>query len=227
MRIEKLIERVEGEATLLLRADSRGLVESARILFPRFRGIEKILERKEAMDALAITPRVCGICGHAHLIATVRALEACYEAAGAPLAVSPKAETIREITLMLEMAQNHFKWFYLTLLPAIPGFDFRRGAAVLAAHRAAAVCARAIALFAGQWPHNSYALPGGVACDPTHVEVMQALGAVEEAMAIFRDTMGGIGVEEVACLEEPEPLLASGGELGRLYRYFKRREWLK
>ncbi|WP_457596850.1 nickel-dependent hydrogenase large subunit, partial [Hydrogenimonas sp.] len=30
-----------------------------------------------------------------------------------------------------------------------------------------------------------------------------------------------------ACLEEPEPLLASGGELGRLYGYFKRREWLK
>ena len=57
--------------------------------------MEKILEGKNALDALVINPRVCGICGHAHLIATVEAIEDCYE----DIEISNKAKIIRELTL--------------------------------------------------------------------------------------------------------------------------------
>ena len=161
MRVERFIERIEGEATLLFDKKRDGSIKFVEILFPHIRGMEKFLERKPALDALAMTPRVCGICGHAHLIATAKALESCYENAGISVEVTPKAEAIRSLTLSMEMIQNHFKWFYLTLLPSVPGFATKRDAGILAAHRAASLCARVIAYLAGQWPHTSYALPGG------------------------------------------------------------------
>ncbi|WP_456451080.1 nickel-dependent hydrogenase large subunit [Hydrogenimonas sp.] len=225
--VERLIERVEGEATLLLQKDAAGVVTDAKILFPHFRGMEKILERKEALDALALTPRVCGICGHAHLVATARALEACYQAAGYEVALSEKARALRELTLSLEMVQNHIKWFALTLLPAVPGYPCQRDAAILAAHRMASLCARAIALMAGQWPHTSYVLPGGVMCDPTHLELLQATAFVEEAMGVFAETLTGLGAEGLAGTESPADLFEGEGMLPEFLRHMEARGWLE
>src|SRR3990167_405452 len=113
MITHELIERIEGEAVLDFKTDKSGAVQDANIRFIHFRGMEAILEGRNALDALVITPRVCGICGHSHLIATVQALESCYE----NLELSNKAKSIRELTLNFELIQNHFKWFYLTMLP--------------------------------------------------------------------------------------------------------------
>ena len=90
MKVERFIERIEGEAILLLDKEADGSIRDVEILFPHMRGMEKFLERKPALDALAMTPRVCGICGHAHLIATARALEACYAHAGIACRSAPK-----------------------------------------------------------------------------------------------------------------------------------------
>ena len=222
---EKLIEQVEGEATLLLEKERDGRIRSAKILFSHFRGLEKILERKEALDALALTPRVCGICGHAHLIATAEALEACYAAAGLPLDLSPKARKIRRFTLAMEMVQNHLKWFYLVLLPAVPGYAYGRDASVLAAHRGASICARAIARLAGQWPHTSYALPGGVMCDPTHLELLQAEADLDEALRLVESTLLGETAEAFAAREEPARLSEGRGDFASLARHFEERAW--
>ncbi len=108
----KLIEKIEGEAKLNFNF-KEGRIDFVDIEFMSTRNIENILRGKNAFDALVINPRVCGICGHAHLIATVQALESCYD----NLELSNKAKTIRELTLNFELIQNHFKWFYLTMLP--------------------------------------------------------------------------------------------------------------
>jgi len=74
----ELIEKIEGEAKLDFSFED-GKIDFVGIEFMTARGIENILKGKSALDALVINPRVCGICGHAHLIATVEALEDCYE----------------------------------------------------------------------------------------------------------------------------------------------------
>ena len=108
----KLIEKIEGEAKLNFHFKNNK-IDKVDVDFMSTRHIEDILKGKSPLDALVINPRVCGICGHAHLIATVRALEDCYER----IEISNKAKIIRELTLNFELIQNHFKWFYLTILP--------------------------------------------------------------------------------------------------------------
>ncbi len=101
MITHELIERIEGEAVLDFKTDKSGSVQEADIRFLHFRGMEAILEGRNALDALVIAPRVCGICGHSHLIAAVRMLESLYENAGYPITITPKAHAIREITLIM------------------------------------------------------------------------------------------------------------------------------
>ena len=110
INIEKLIEKIEGEAKLNI-SYKDDIIDFVEIEFFNTRNIENILKNRPALDALVINPRVCGICGHAHLIATVKALENCYN----DLQISNKAKILRELTLNFELIQNHFKWFYLTI----------------------------------------------------------------------------------------------------------------
>ena len=215
IRIEKLIEKVEGEATLCFHK-SGARIDFVDILFVSERGIEKILEGKPAEDALVINPRVCGICGHAHLIATVQALEACY----AHIEISPKARIIRELTLSFELIQNHFKWFYLTLLPLIG-----QKQQVTVAAEASRLMSRAIATLAGQYPHNSYAIVGGVVCDPTPVELLQLRNILHEAIAFFEKHLVAADTKALIRCEKVEKLLAQQGDLPQLLRLLLEREW--
>lgn len=100
----KLIEKIEGEAKLHFSFEKKK-INHVDIEFMSTRNIEKILEGKPALDALVINPRVCGICGHAHLLATVQALENCYE----NLELSPKAKLLRELTLNFELILKPFQ----------------------------------------------------------------------------------------------------------------------
>ena len=170
---EKLIGKIEGEAELDYTL-ANGSIEDVRINFGFYRGIEEILEGKDPRDALVITPRVCGICNHAHLMAAVRALEDGYENAGVKVSLSEKAENIREFTLACELLQNHIKWFYMTLLPNLEKYlkiDSGENYAMKASYFSVTIT-KALAIFAGQWPHSSYAVPGGVTCDPTQLDIM-------------------------------------------------------
>jgi len=90
----ELIEKIEGEATLEYQFQNR-VIEFVDIKFLSSRHIENILQGKNPLDALVINPRVCGICGHAHLMATVQALEICYT----DITISSKAKILRELTL--------------------------------------------------------------------------------------------------------------------------------
>ena len=74
----ELIEKIEGEAKLDF-SFKDDLIEYVKIEFLTARGIEKILQNRPALDALVINPRVCGICGHAHLIATKIGRASCRE----------------------------------------------------------------------------------------------------------------------------------------------------
>lgn len=211
-----LIDRIEGEASLYLEMDA-GRVAKAHIAFPHHRGMERMLEGRKATDALVITPRVCGICGHAHLLATVRAIESAYAQAGHPVVLSEKAERIRELTLVLEIIQNHFKWLYLVILPELAGLTGSTAVQTpLKGVYAASLATKILALFAGQWPHSSYMVPGGVTCDPTHLERVRAEGLLDELIAFYEKETAGTSLEAVLGFETCKDFNTLQSDLGTL-----------
>jgi len=219
MTTKAVIDRIEGEASLYFETRKERVVW-ASIAFPHFRGMEGMLEGRPASDALVLTPRVCGICGHAHLTAAVRALESAMADAGRLVAVSEKAERIRELTLILEIVQNHFKWFYLVIRPELA--KLRReggtGQTPLKGAFAAQTASKAIALFAGQWPHASYMLPGGVTCEPTHLERVRAEGFIDELIRFFETQTAGASLDEVLSFSTCRDFNALDSDLGAVER---------
>jgi len=167
--LKKIITKIEGEATLKVYGDKK--IDFVEIEFWQYRGLEKYLENRHYLDASVINPRICGICGHSHLLATALAFE---DAFG--FIPTKKAKIIREITVGLEIVQNHIKWFYMTLFPTqIDDKSF-----LFKAMKITRKVAKAIAVFAGQFPHNSYIIPGGVTCDPTYLEIMKVKDLLNE-----------------------------------------------
>lgn len=222
----ELIERIEGEAVLDFQTDKSGRVEEAAIRFLHFRGMEAILEGRNALDALVIAPRVCGICGHSHLIAAVRMLESLCENAGYPVAITPKAHAIREITLSCELIQNHIKWLYLVMLHESGKLLGEEPPVALKALYVSSQVNQLCALFSGQWPHSSYAIPGGVTCDPTHIEVMQALKILSEVEHFIEDEVLGCPAAVFESHMTNGTLLSLEGDFGTLLRFFERLEVL-
>ncbi len=222
MKVErKVLNRVEGEVELRLHWKN-DRVKDAFISAPSYRGFEKVLVGKPVLDALVITPRVCGICGHAHLMATVKAIESVYLNEGLDLTLSGKALSIRKLTLICEILQNHIRWFYLHLFPdliklepSLRGmYEPLRGRAWKEALRASGLPIKVIALFGGQWPHTSYALPGGVMCDPTDYEVVQARVYLEEFREFLEERTLGMPLDEYLSLQGGNYTEKVGGDVG-------------
>lgn len=217
MIIKKLIEKIEGEAELDY-SFKNGKIDDVKINFGFYRGIEKILEGKPPRDALVLTPRVCGICNHAHLLASVHALEDGYRNAGIEVELSNKAKDIREFTLACELIQNHIKWFYLTMLPELEkllDISTEENYALKASYLSSTIT-KALAIFAGQWPHSSYAVIGGVSCDPTYVDVLQAEGLIDESIKFFEKVIVDLEIDKLLAMRSTQELSEVGGDLGRL-----------
>ncbi|MEO1927458.1 MAG: nickel-dependent hydrogenase large subunit [Nautiliaceae bacterium] len=159
---KKIISKIEGEAVLKIQGKEK--IEFVEIEFWQNNGIEEYLKNRHFLDALVVNPRVCGICGHSHLFATAKVIEKVFD-----VKISSKAKIFREITTSLEIVQNHIKWFYMTLFPTI----IKDKKYIFKAVKFASEISKAIAVLAGQFPHNSYIVPGGVTCDPTYVEIIK------------------------------------------------------
>lgn len=199
MKITKeIIERIEGEATLELEWENDH-VHFAKIKFFNYRGIEEILRKRPLLDALALTPRVCGICSHSHAIASVLACESLIE----DLHVSQKVKDIREIALNAEKIHNHIKWYFFTILPELKklsdptyaGNAFQEKS-WFQAQKAVTESLKMGAYFTGQWPHGAFVMVGGVTCDPLKSDVISALGCLDAVTSFCEEVFLGVNVEE-------------------------------
>jgi len=217
IQIKQLIEKIEGEAELDFTFNN-GQIEDVKINFGFYRGIEEILKGKAARDALVITPRVCGICNHAHLLTAVRAIEDGYEKSGVKIELSSKANDIREFTLACELIQNHIKWLYMTILPQLEAYVNQKSEEhyAMKATYLSSTITKALAIFAGQWPHSSYAVPGGVTCDPTHLDVMQAQSLVDESITFFEQVVTGLNLDEYLAIDSISNLHTIQGDFGKM-----------
>ncbi len=214
--IIKLIEKIEGEAYLSYKRDDKGLISEAKVNFLSSRYIEEILKGKDVLDALVINPRVCGICGHSHLIATTKAIE---DAIGF-VDVPDNAKILREFTLSLEIIQNHFKWFYLTIAPLV-GFKFD----ISKVTKASQLTAKMIATVAGQYPHTSYSLPGGVTSTITPIEIVKLKRLNKDLIELFKKSLIDIEIDEFLRCDKIEKMLKRDGDLPSLMQEILNKRW--
>lgn len=202
MKTVDIVERIEGEAKLVCSWED-GLINDARIEFLNFRGFEFMLKGKSPLDALVYTPRICGICGQAHLHVTVNALENIYENIGEKLTITNKAKLLREIGLNIEIIDSHIKWFYMFIMPDIvnlsnkeyKGYEPIKGEKWLKASGAASETIKSLAIIGGQWPHTSYMVPGGVVSDPTLLDLVTMQNYLDNAIRYFEKNVIGIDIE--------------------------------
>ncbi len=221
MKTVDIVERIEGEAKLVCFWEE-DKISNARIEFLNFRGFEYILQNKPILDSLIYTPRICGICGQAHLKATVEALENIYENINEPLIISNKAKLLREIGLNIEIIDSHIKWFYMFIMPDIAKLDNNakynkyealKGSLWLSSLRVASETIKSLAIIGGQWPHTSYMLPGGVMSDPTLFDLTSMQNYLEQAIIFFENTLAGVEFEEYLSFSNMEDFLKTNGSL--------------
>lgn len=213
----ELIEKIEGEAKLNFSFTNKK-IDFVDIEFTTSRHIENILKGKNPLDALVINPRVCGICNHAHLIATVQALENCYE----DIEISNKAKIARELTLNFEIIQNHFKWIYLTLFPLL---GFKQN--IKGATYPSQLMAKAIATIGGQYPHNSYAIVGGIVSEITTTELVKMENYIDEVIKFYQENVIDANIEDFLVCESIEKILGSTGDLPTILNTLKKKEITK
>lgn len=213
----ELIEKIEGEAKLdfSFKDDKIDFVD---IEFLSSRHIENILKGKDAQDALVINPRVCGICGHAHLIATVNALEDCYE----DIEVSTKAKLIRELTLNFELIQNHFKWFYLVINPLLG-----KKQDIYKATFPSQLMGKAIATVGGQYPHTSYAVVGGIVSEITPNDLITMENIIDETISFYQKHLINVDITNFVVCENIDKVFSQTGDLPLALKILKNKAWHK
>ncbi|MDD4329330.1 MAG: nickel-dependent hydrogenase large subunit [Aliarcobacter sp.] len=224
MKTIDLVERIEGEAKLHCTWSNKK-VSDARIDFLNFRGFEYILEGKSPLDALVYTPRICGICGQAHLKATVDALENIYENINEKLQVTQKAKLLRQIGLNIEIIDSHLKWFYMFIMPDIIKLDTNdlgiymplKGSRWMEAQKSASETIKALAIIGGQWPHTSYMLPGGVMSDPTKLDLVMMQNYLQNTISFFEKSISGVSLENYLDFDSIDNLENLSADL----KYFK------
>jgi hydrogenase large subunit len=216
--------RVEGDLEIRLSVED-GRVRSAQANAPLFRGFEEMMLGKAPMDALTITPRICGICSISQSAAASAALGDLGGFAPAPQGALA--------TVILHAVENlcdhltHFNLFFCADFTrpayadrgwhdrAVQRFTAMEGSAVRACVEARAQILHIVGLLGGKWPHTLAIQPGGVTRAPTmrdRIRMTSTLGAFRRYL---ETTVFGAPVEAFADLRTAQDLLDwSTGDVG-------------
>lgn len=209
--------RVEGDLEVSLDM-AGGRVQAAYVNSPLFRGFEQILIGRAPLDALAIVPRICGICSVAQSAAAASALA---DAMG--IEPTPNGVLARHLIQATENLADHLTHFYLFFMPdfARPAYAgrpwhdavARRFAAVRGEASADVLPARAgflklMGFLAGRWPHTLAIQPGGSTRAMTAGERIRLLAQLREFRSFLEKRLFGDTLANVAQLSSKAQLLA-------------------
>ena len=216
--------RVEGDLEVQLEL-AEGRVVRAQVNAPLYRGFERMLTGKAALDALTITPRICGICSVSQSIATARALG---DVSGAQMSVD--GARVAALIHAVENVADHLTHFNLFFMPDFtrPCYAHRpwfaraqaRFLAMDGSGARAAVAARAellhiLGLLAGKWPHTLAVQPWGVTKAPSARDLARIRAWLRAFRAYLERVMFGAPLEAFAALESLEGLADwSRGDVG-------------
>lgn len=210
-RIKVQLNRVEGDLELELEVNN-GVVTDAWCIGTMYRGFEQILLGRAPMDALAITPRVCGICSTAHLFASTLAIESMSY-------ITPPANAVRvrNICLLAEEIQSDCRQTFLMFSPDLCNTTYKSHSLYPelceqfmdmsgSVYRNAVIQSRHIieivAIFGGQWPHSSYMVPGGVTSLPDMAKVLSSLSVTQNYIHWFEEQILGCSIEHWLTIED-------------------------
>ena len=176
------VNRVEGDLDIEVTIKN-GVIVEAKSIGTLYRGFENILIGRNPLDALVITPRVCGICSISHLSASVKALEDAYG-----VTPPPQAVRLRNISVVCENAQSDLKQFFLMFMADFSNEYYKdepfykeatkryapfRGEVSKEVLDATKDILKVIAYIGGQWPHTSHMVPGGLSVLSDDLEVFR------------------------------------------------------
>lgn len=176
------LNRVEGDLEIRVEVED-GVVVDAWSSGTMYRGLERILIGRDALDGLVITPRVCGICSTSHLAAAACALDDIFRAKPPPNAI-----ITRNLSLTTEHLQNDVRHAFLLFAAdfaspvyrsrplyeeAVQRYEPYRGETVRQVVAETKEILEVIAILGGQWPHTSHMVPGGVTSLPNRADLLQ------------------------------------------------------
>ncbi len=216
--------RVEGDLEVTLEVEG-GRVARARVVSPLYRGFERMLEGRDARDALALVPRICGICSISQSMAAAAALRA-FSGARPPAnallasALLHAAENVADhlthfhLFFMPDFTRDHYsdRWWFGEVRDR---FATMKGAAVRPMLRARAELLHITGILAGKWPHTLAIQPGGLTRAPERGDIQRLRLVLHAFRRHAEERLFGAPLEEVAALDGMNALLAFAGERER------------
>ena len=216
-RVVGPFNRVEGDLEVTLDIEG-GVVRSAHVNSPMYRGFEQILLGKHPLDALVYVPRICGICSVAQSAAAAQAL-----AQSMGLQPPDNGRLAANLTLAAENLADHLSHFYLFFMPDLARDGYRERAwSADAQARFKAVSGSAandvlpvrakfmnvMGYLAGRWPHTLSLQPGGSSRPLEEAEKLRLKMLLAEFRAFLERTLLGDALEAVAALDSEAALHA-------------------
>jgi len=207
--------RVEGDLEVRLEI-ADGVVRSARVNSPLYRGFEQILHGKAPLDALVIVPRICGICSVSQSVAAARALA---DLGGVQM--PSNGELATNLILACENLADHLSHFYLFFMPDFarevyaaepwyaaiePRFRALTGSAAQPLIQARAELLHLMGTLAGKWPHSLSLQPGGSAKPVQPQERLRLLATLASVRAFLEQQTFGDRLETVVALDSAAAL---------------------
>jgi len=202
--------RVEGDLEVTLEVEG-GSVRSAQVNSTLFRGFEQILAGKAPLDALALVPRICGICSVAQSAAAAQAL-----AAAMRLRPPENGRIASNLMTATENLADHLTHFHLFFMPdfARPAYARRswfplverrflamRGTASAEVLGARARFLEIMGILAGKWPHTLSLQPGGSSRAVQPAEKIQILVLLRTFRTFLERAVFGDELERIGALD--------------------------
>ncbi|MFB3818386.1 MAG: Ni/Fe hydrogenase subunit alpha [Candidatus Methylomirabilales bacterium] len=189
------VTRLEGHGKIDIFLDRDGNVAECFFQVPELRGFERFCEGRPVEELPRITPRICGVCPEAHMMASAKACDAVY---GAELPLT--ARLLRELQYNIFYVTDHATHFYALGAP-----DFVMGPTSPPATRNLIGVIGKVGLQIGgevikcrAWGHEAAAIFGGKPVNP--------------ANAIPGGMSKGLSREECARLQEITTFMVEFGK---------------
>ncbi|MGB5232172.1 MAG: nickel-dependent hydrogenase large subunit [Desulfoprunum sp.] len=234
--IDVALNRVEGDLELRIEHED-GVVTNAWSKGIMYRGFENMLKGRGALDGLVLTPRVCGICGTAHLLTAAKALDMI---SGAQLPVN--ALLVRNLAMMAEHIQSDLRHGILMFMQdchnpayaslplygeAVRRYQAFKGRSVIGAIGMTKKILEIVAILGGQWPNSSFIVPGGVASVPTFNDIVNCTYIINLFTTWYEEQILGCPLERWQQVRSEQDLQAwldesdahRDGDLGFFIRF--------
>jgi len=196
--------RVEGDLEITVEVKD-GIVQNAMSKGVMFRGFEMMLKGRDPMDSIVFTPRICGICGASHGLASATALRNAWKCH-----MPDNAFIVGNIVLAIENLMGHIIQFYVLFAPDLTNKNYAsysdyqeiverfypfKGTSYLKAIQARPSMLELMGVFAGKWPNTLVFQPGGVTNSITMSRQTKAIGLLREIQDYIEKSLIGCDID--------------------------------